>query len=63
MPRAKRHRLAGQVWHITQRCHRQQFLLKFARDRGAGGLVCRQERRGAAYTRTPKGLQRGGGPT
>ncbi len=35
MPRANRHRIAGQVWHITQRCHRQQFLLKFARDRRA----------------------------
>lgn len=35
MPRASRHRVAGQVWHITERCHRQQFLLKFARDRRA----------------------------
>ena len=35
MPRAHRHRVAGQVWHITERCHRQQFLLKFARDRRA----------------------------
>ncbi len=35
MPRANRHRIAGQVWHITERCHRQQFLLKFARDRRA----------------------------
>ena len=33
MPRANRHRIAGQVWHITERCHRKQFLLKFARDR------------------------------
>jgi putative transposase len=33
MPRANRHRIAGQVWHITERCHRRQFLLKFARDR------------------------------
>lgn len=33
MPRAHRHRLPGHVWHITHRCHRQQFLLKFARDR------------------------------
>jgi REP-associated tyrosine transposase len=35
MPRANRHHLPHQVWHITHRCHRQQFLLKFARDRQA----------------------------
>lgn len=35
MPRANRYRIDGQVWHITQRCHRKQFLLKFARDRRA----------------------------
>jgi putative transposase len=35
MPRAHRHFLPGQVWHITQRCHKQEFLLKFARDRRA----------------------------
>jgi putative transposase len=33
MPRANRHSLPGHIWHITHRCHRQQFLLKFARDR------------------------------
>jgi len=33
MPRAHRFHLPGQVWHITHRCHRQQFLLKFVRDR------------------------------
>ncbi|EAR21564.1 hypothetical protein NB231_02318 [Nitrococcus mobilis Nb-231] len=33
MPRANRHWRSGHVWHITHRCHRQQFLLKFARDR------------------------------
>ncbi len=33
MPRANRHFLKGYVWHITQRCHRKEFLLKFARDR------------------------------
>ena len=33
MPRANRHFLAGQVWHITHRCHKQQFLQKFCRDR------------------------------
>jgi REP-associated tyrosine transposase len=35
MPRGNRYRLAGHVWHLTERCHRQQFLLKFARDRRA----------------------------
>jgi REP element-mobilizing transposase RayT len=33
MPRANRHFLPGHVWHITHRCHRQEFLLKFAKDR------------------------------
>jgi REP element-mobilizing transposase RayT len=33
MPRANRHFLAGQVWHVTHRCHERAFLLKFARDR------------------------------
>ena len=33
MPRAKRHHLPGYVWHITHRCHKREFLLKFARDR------------------------------
>ena len=33
MPRANRHFLPGHVWHITHRCHRKQFLLKFQGDR------------------------------
>ena len=33
MPRANRHFLRGYVWHITHRCHRRNFLLKFGRDR------------------------------
>ncbi len=33
MPRANRHFLPGHVWHITHRCHKQEFLLKFAKDR------------------------------
>lgn len=33
MPRAKRYHIPGYVWHITHRCHKQEFLLKFARDR------------------------------
>ncbi len=33
MPRANRHYIPGFVWHITHRCHKKEFLLKFARDR------------------------------
>lgn len=33
MPRANRYFLSGHVWHITHRCHKQEFLLKFAHDR------------------------------
>lgn len=33
MPRASRYFLPGHVWHITHRCHKKDFLLKFAADR------------------------------
>lgn len=33
MPRANRHFVPGLVWHLTHRCHKKDFLLKFARDR------------------------------
>jgi len=33
MPRAKRYHIPGYIWHITHRCHKREFLLKFARDR------------------------------
>jgi REP element-mobilizing transposase RayT len=33
MARAKRHYLHGYVWHITHRCHKKEFLLKFVKDR------------------------------
>ncbi|PHR27749.1 MAG: transposase [Desulfotalea sp.] len=33
MPRANRHYIPGCVWHITHRCHKQDFLLKFEKDR------------------------------
>lgn len=33
MPRANRHYLPGYVWHITHRCHKKEFLLKFSKDR------------------------------
>jgi len=33
MPRTNRHALPGLLWHITHRCHRRRFLLRFSRDR------------------------------
>jgi putative transposase len=33
MARAKRHYIPDQIWHITQRCHKREFLLKFKQDR------------------------------
>jgi REP element-mobilizing transposase RayT len=33
MPRASRHYIPGYVWHITHRCHKKEYLLKFLRDR------------------------------
>lgn len=33
MARANRHRIPGCIWHITHRCHKKEFLLKFDRDR------------------------------
>ena len=33
MARANRHYIPGYVWHITHRCYKKEFLLKFARDR------------------------------
>ncbi|MFT5110852.1 MAG: putative transposase [Parasphingorhabdus sp.] len=33
MPRANRYFLPGHIWHITHRCHKKEFLLKFSRDR------------------------------
>ena len=33
MPRANRHYIPGYVWHITHRCHKQEYLLRFARDK------------------------------
>jgi len=33
MPRANRHTIPGQVWHLTHRCHEQKWLLRFALDR------------------------------
>ncbi len=33
MARANRHYIPGCVWHITHRCHKKEFLLRFTRDR------------------------------
>jgi len=33
MARAKRHYLPGHIWHITHRCHKKEWLLRFSRDR------------------------------
>ena len=33
MARAKRHYIPGQIWHITHRYHKGEFLIKFAKDR------------------------------
>ena len=33
MPRANRYFVPGYIWHITHRCHKQEFLMKFLRDR------------------------------
>jgi len=33
MARAKRHYIPGQVWHLTHRCHKREFLLKFVKDK------------------------------
>jgi putative transposase len=30
---AKRYYIPGCVWHVAHRCHKKEFLLKFARDR------------------------------
>jgi putative transposase len=37
MPRAKRHFIPGghYIWHITHRCHKKEFLLKFKKDKRA----------------------------
>ncbi len=33
MPRANRYFLPGHIWHVTHRCHKKEFLLKFSKDR------------------------------
>ena len=31
--RAHRHYIPGHIWHITHRCHKREFLLKYVKDR------------------------------
>jgi REP-associated tyrosine transposase len=45
MARANRHFIPGGVWHITHRCHKQEFLLKFAHDRTRFVMWLREARR------------------
>jgi putative transposase len=33
MPRTNRYFLMGYIWHITHHCHKNEFLLKFLKDR------------------------------
>jgi putative transposase len=33
MARAKRHYIPGQIWHLTHRCHKRDFLLNLVKDR------------------------------
>lgn len=33
MARANRHYIPDTIWHITHRCHKKEYLLKFFRDR------------------------------
>ncbi len=33
MPRGNRYFMSNRIWHITHRCHKREFLLKFPRDR------------------------------
>lgn len=33
MARAKRHYIPGQIWHLTHRCHKRDFLLALIKDR------------------------------
>ena len=33
MDRGNNHYLPGYVWHITHRCHKREFLLKFSKDK------------------------------
>ena len=42
VPRANRYLIAGQVYHLTHRCHDRRFLFKFARDGNAYRMKLRE---------------------
>ncbi len=33
MPRANRYFTSGNIWHLTHRCHKKEYLFKFQKDR------------------------------
>jgi REP element-mobilizing transposase RayT len=55
MPRANRHFLPGYVWHITHRCHRKSFLLKFAYDQRARSGVARAQSMNSVMSHVDRG--------
>jgi hypothetical protein len=55
MARANRHHLAGYVWHITHRCHKREFLLKFDKDKKE--FVMETKAKLGAKTKGRRGLE------
>ena len=49
MARAKPHYIPDQIWHITQRCHKREFLLKWRAGRTAQEYNRRKRRKGAFW--------------
>ena len=45
MPRADRHFLTGQLWHLTHRCHEKAFLLQCARPTALRRFAARRQER------------------
>jgi hypothetical protein len=58
MPRANRHYVPGCVWHITHRCHKTEFLLKFTRERRRWlqWLFEAKKRYGLSFLMSPESL-------
>ncbi len=56
---AHRHFLPYHIWHITHRCHKKEFLLKFARDRRRWMYWLHEAVRVMAKTQLGKGLSEG----
>lgn len=40
MPHANHYFLPSHVWHINHRCHKKEFLLKYAKDQNVGCAGC-----------------------